>query len=166
LSKGNNILFGLLGVVATGGLILFLNKKSNKTESSFSGCNGLKGDESMDNMCNHLSSEHGQAEKELIKILKSVNSGKHCTKDVIDIWDKEINHHFQEEENVVFPAMLKKDSSLKPVIDDLLNDHKFFYSAISEMKRLGNCDNLSVMFCEKLFNHIEKEEKLFNNVKN
>lgn len=157
-------MFGLLGVVATGGLILFLNKKSKVVESSFSGCNGLNGNESMSNMCNHLSSEHANTEKEIVNILCSANDGKPCTKEVIDVWDKELKHHFQEEENVVFPEMIKKDKSLKPIIDDLLNEHKFFYSAISEMKRLGNCDNLSIMFCEKILKHIDKEEKLFNNI--
>jgi len=163
MNKQGKIIFGLLGIIATGGLIFLFNKSDKKEiQKSFSGCDGLSGNESTDNMCNHLSLEHGKAEKEIVKILQSANSGNnYCTKDVVDIWDKEINHHFQEEENVVFPKILKSNIALKPIIDDLLNDHKFFYSAISEMKRVGNCQNLSVMFCDKLLNHIEKEERLF-----
>ncbi len=164
MNKGSKILFGFIGVVATGGILLLL-KNNNKTETSYSGCNGLKGDESISNMCNHLSSEHHQTEREIINILISASKNKnHCTKDVVDVWDKELKHHFQEEENVVFPNILKKDKSLKPIIDDLLEEHKFFYSAITEMKRTGNCDNLSVMFCEKLLKHIDKEEELFKNI--
>ena len=160
MNKGSKILFGIIGVVATGGLLLLL-KDNKKTEPSYSGCNGLKGNESIDNMCNHLSSEHHQTEREIINILISASKNKnHCTKDVVDVWDKELKHHFQEEENVVFPSLIKKDKSLQPVIDDLLEEHKFFYSAINEMKRIGNCNNLSVMFCEKLLQHIDKEEEL------
>jgi hypothetical protein len=163
--NNKNILFGLFAV-ATGGLIFLLvdKNKSNKVQPSFSGCDGLNGNESTDNMCNHLSSEHEHCEKELRNILASAKNGKNCTKDVIDVWDREINHHFQEEENVVFPKLLKKDSSLKSSINDLLNDHKFFYSAIADMKRLGNCQRLSVLFCNRLLNHIQKEEKLFATV--
>lgn len=164
MSSVNKIFYGLLGVIATGGLILFFSKKEKKTEQSYSGCNGLKGNEKMDDMCHHLSSEHEQAEKEIKSILYSLKSGVHCTKDIVDVWDKELKHHFQEEENVVFPAMLKKEPSVKPIIDDLIKEHNFFYSAISEMKRLGNCDNISIMFCEKLLNHINKEENLFKNI--
>jgi hemerythrin-like domain-containing protein len=164
LNKNDKIIFGLLGLIGLCGLIYFFNKKSNKVESSFSGCNGLKGDEGIDNMCNHLSSEHANTEREIINILFSANKGKSCTKDVIDVWDKELKHHFQEEENVVFPNMLNKNKSLKPIIDDLLNEHNYFYSTINEMKKSGNCDNLSVEFCQKILRHIEKEEELFNNI--
>lgn len=164
MSSGNKIFYSLLGVLATGGLILFFSKKPKKTEQSYSGCNGLKGNEKMDDMCHHLSSEHEKAEKEIRNILNSLNSGVHCTKDVVDVWEKELKHHFQEEENVVFPKILKKDPSFKPIIDNLLEEHKFFYTAILEMKRLGNCDSISIMFCEKLLNHIDKEENLFKNI--
>lgn len=164
MNKNDKILFGLLGLIGLGGLIYFLNKKSNKIESSFSGCNGLKGDENIDTMCNHLSSEHANTEREIYNILSSAKNGNNCTKDVVDIWDKELKHHFQEEEKVVFPNILNKDKSLKPIIDNLLKEHDYFYSAISEMKKSGSCNILPVEFCDRLLMHIEKEEKIFNNI--
>lgn len=144
----------------------FILSKDEKNKSNFSGCDGLKGNETMGDMCNHLHSEHENAEKEIRKIL-SLNNNDECSRKLINVWSKEINHHFGEEERVVFPAMLKKNKSFEPEIKKLLEEHKYFYKIIDEIKNknCSNCGNLPKDFCKKLLNHIEKEEKLFNDFK-
>lgn len=165
MKNGSKILIGA-GVFAVLGLLFFSNKKNKKNEN-VSGCDGLNGNEKMGDMCNHLHSEHEMAEKELKNILKGSKSNFECSKKLIDVWSKEIKHHFGEEEKVVFPAILKKNKSFKPDVDELLNEHKYFYGVIDKIKnkRCINCGELTKSFCNNLFKHIEKEENLFRKLK-
>ncbi len=164
MKNGGKILIGV-GIFSLFGLLLFSNR-SKKNEDT-SSCDGLSGDESIGDMCGHLNSEHINAERELKKILKGSKSNFECSKKLVDVWSKEIKHHFGEEEKVVFPAILNKDKSLKPEIDELLKEHKYFYDIIDKIKnkRCINCGELTNSFCNKLFKHIEKEENLFRKLK-
>lgn len=165
MKTGVKILFGV-GLVSFFGLLFYSNRK--KENETTSGCNGLNGSEKILDMCNHLNEEHINAEKELKKILKGSKSNFECAKRVINVWSKEIKHHFGEEERVVFPAILKKDKSLKPQVDELLKEHDYFYKTIDKIKnkRCINCGQLTDLFCNKLFTHIDKEEELLRKVKN
>lgn len=164
MKSGKKILIGV-GVFSLLGLLFISNRGKNK--DNFSGCDGLSGDEKIGDMCKHLNLEHVNAEKELKKILNNGKSNFECSKKLIDVWSKEIEHHFGEEENVVFPSILKKDKSLKTDVDNLLNEHKYFYNTIDKIKnkRCINCGELTKSFCNNLFKHIEKEENLFKKVK-
>lgn len=166
MKSGGKILIGV-GVFALFVLLLSNRKRNkNKNNEDTSSCDGLKGNECMDDMCKHLNSEHVAAEKEIKNILKN-NNDNDCAKKLMSVWQKEIKHHFGEEENVVFPAVLKKDKSFEPIINELLQEHKYFYGIINDMKekKCIGCGKLPKDFCSKLLKHIEKEEDLFKKLK-
>lgn len=166
MKNGGKILIGV-GVFALLGLLFISGRRKNSKNEDVSGCDGLSGNEKMVDMCNHLHLEHEAAEKELKNILKGGKSNFECAKKLIDVWSKEIKHHFGEEEKVVFPAILKKDKSFEPIINDLLKEHEYFYSIINSIKekKCVGCGKLPKDFCNKLLKHIEKEEDLFKKLK-
>lgn len=118
-------------------------------------------------MFSHISAEHIEGGKVIKEILKSAEEGEPCRERILAFWEDELKHHLGEEEIEVFPIMIEKHPSVKLIIDDLIVDHNWLMSIIEKMQsnEVGN-EEYCIEFCERIKQHIVKEEKLFKDYMN
>lgn len=107
----------------------------------------------------HLYKEHHEAWDKMQDIEDNVCE-EVCdkyTKDLLDVWESELKPHFEDEEKNLFPFLNKqgKESEVK----ELLDEHREFESLIEEISSENNAEKIKY-FCEKLKQHIKKEEDL------
>tara|TARA_R110000868_G_scaffold150976_2_gene374525 strand:- start:778 stop:2361 length:1584 start_codon:yes stop_codon:yes gene_type:complete len=82
--------------------------------------------------------------------------------EIINLWETELNNHFnQEEKMVVFPFIIKEMPELKNKISELLKDHEYITELILQLYTQKKNNLLVVHICESLKGHIKKEEKIF-----
>ena len=53
---------------------------------------------------------------------------------ILHIWDKALQHHFWQEEQVILP-LKEKSKDGKAVVDKMMDDHKIFRELIDQLKK-------------------------------
>lgn len=122
----------------------------------------------METLLTHLYKEHHEAWEFMDKISKEVNKNNcsECAKKIINLFHKELSHHFNEEEKDFFPWVLKQDNNTlnKLIINELIEQHHWFISRIKLMQENPTPEKIKE-FCNKLIDHIKLEEYLMNKFK-
>lgn len=130
--------------------------------------NGGKTKPPMETLLTDLYKDHHEAWDFMEKISSEVNENNcsECAKKIISLFHKELNHHFNEEENDFFPWVLQQDSNAlnKIIIDELIEQHHWFISRIKIMEENPTPEKIK-QFCNKLIHHIKLEEYLMNKFK-
>jgi len=117
----------------------------------------------MDELVKDLYKDHHEAWDMMAKIKNKVceENCSACASEIADAWEKELKHHFKEEEEVFFPSIRSDKNS--QVIDELLVEHKWFLAKVEEMEK-SPTPQLIKDFCEKLIEHIKLEEYLMGKI--
>lgn len=122
----------------------------------------------MNDLLTDLYKDHHEAWDFMEKISSEVNENNcsECAKKIISLFHKELNHHFNEEENDFFPWVLQQENKTlnKLIIDELIEQHHWFISRIKLMEEKPTPEKIKE-FCNKLIEHIKLEEYLMNKFK-
>lgn len=83
----------------------------------------------------------------------------------IDAWENELNHHFENEEKILFPAVTNRDEEVDNLIDEIIIEHEQIEQLVNQLKagkdKVDTLDDLGHM----LEHHIRKEEReLFDRI--
>jgi len=79
---------------------------------------------------------------------------------LVSQWHSEIQHHFSEEENELFPLI--NDGTNDLLIDQLLKEHMYFESVINAIESGSTIGSADIReFARKLMLHIQTEDGLF-----
>lgn len=122
----------------------------------------------MNDLLTDLYKDHHEAWDFMEKISREVNENNcsECAKKIISLFHKELNHHFNEEENDFFPWVLQQENNTlnKLIVDELIEQHHWFISRIKLMEENPSAEKIKE-FCNKLIEHIKLEEYLMNKFK-
>lgn len=129
----------------------------------------------MSKFLGHLSKEHDEVLVELVKLENllmkisketSLESEEAEIKLFLNLIDKGIKRHFDEEEEILFPVMILSKFTNKEHITEILLEHVELYNYFNMFKKgyfTGNSQTLieaGEKIIEVLRLHIEKEEKI------
>jgi len=125
--------------------------------------NGGGSVEDINRLVKDLYKEHHEAWETMQRISDKVceENCLECAKEIADIWESELKHHFEEEEKEFFPAI--KNNLNKDIIADLIEEHKWFLSKV-KMVEQEPTPELVKQFCSKLIGHIKQEEDLMGQI--
>jgi hypothetical protein len=83
---------------------------------------------------------------------------------VIEMWDNELDDHFKEEEERIFPRLIAMNITLTPDVNYLIETHnKFRNHIIPQVRETKNRASV-IRFASALKEHILDEEKLFRSI--
>ncbi|MCF8260153.1 MAG: hemerythrin domain-containing protein [Melioribacteraceae bacterium] len=77
-----------------------------------------------------------------------------------DAWENELNIHFENEEQILFPAVKGKNKEIDSLIDELLVEHVEIKTAIADLNNNSDAENQLIDLGNKIENHIRKEERI------
>jgi len=83
---------------------------------------------------------------------------------VIEMWDKELDDHFKEEEEIIFPRLISMNITLTPDVEYLIVTHNKFRDDIMPKVRADRNRASVIRFASALKEHILDEEKLFRSI--
>jgi|GEM_PF-99449 len=142
------------------------NNNCQANEHSFSAkdnvINAKEDGANIANLLTHLYKEHHEsfADAERWDAVTMKNY-KALVKEAIESWDKELEHHFAEEEETIFPALIKHNPDARRHIERLVSTHqKFREELVPDLKQYRNVKSL-INFSYALKNHIVDEERVF-----
>jgi iron-sulfur cluster repair protein YtfE (RIC family) len=82
----------------------------------------------------------------------------------IETFQTDLIKHFEDEEKILFPASKGKSNECDELIDELLNEHKFFYENIPFLTFTEELKDKLDDIGFKLESHIRKEERILFNL--
>lgn len=83
----------------------------------------------------------------------------------IKAWEEELNYHFKNEEEILFPAVENRDEKIDELIDELLVEHEEIEYKISQLKTSSEKEEILNDLGYILEQHIRKEEReLFDRI--
>ncbi|HET55403.1 MAG TPA: hemerythrin domain-containing protein [Ignavibacteria bacterium] len=83
----------------------------------------------------------------------------------IKAWKEELNYHFKNEEEILFPAVENRDEKIDELIDELLVEHEEIEYKISQLKTSSEKEEILNDLGYILEQHIRKEEReLFDRI--
>lgn len=82
----------------------------------------------------------------------------------IETFKSHLIKHFEDEERILFPASKGKSKQSDDLIDELLNEHKFFYENIPHLTFTEELKDKLDDIGFKLESHIRKEERILFNL--
>lgn len=91
------------------------------------------------------------------KDLPNDTDGK--VKHVIDSWRNELKFHFENEENVLLPAIVGKNEEIDNLIEEILSEHKLIENLVLGLAKSSNVVSDLNELGLILENHIRKEER-------
>ncbi|MFN3695704.1 MAG: hemerythrin domain-containing protein [Ignavibacterium sp.] len=82
----------------------------------------------------------------------------------IETFRSDLNIHFEDEEKILFPVAAGKSNECDQLINELIDEHKFFYEKIPALVNSTELlDEMDLIGC-KLEEHIRKEERILFNL--
>ena len=115
----------------------------------------------------HLTSEHATYEKRVKELSNLLTDDpSQGLKEIFDFIENILVPHFESEETLVFPVILKLKPDKKPLIDELLREHEIFLRFHSLLKNNIAVEDTSKTNLEatkvllELQDHIKKESPL------
>ncbi|BDQ04320.1 hemerythrin domain-containing protein [Ignavibacterium sp.] len=82
----------------------------------------------------------------------------------IETFRNDLTQHFTDEEKILFPSAKGKSKECDALIDELVNEHKFFYEKILALENTSNLIDEMDLIGRKLEEHIRKEERILFNM--
>ncbi|AFH48571.1 Hemerythrin HHE cation binding domain protein [Ignavibacterium album JCM 16511] len=82
----------------------------------------------------------------------------------LETFEKDLTQHFEDEEKILFPSAKGKSKECDDLIDELINEHKFFYEKIPALENSPNLINEMDLIGHRLEEHIRKEERILFNL--
>lgn len=83
----------------------------------------------------------------------------------IKAWEEELNYHFKNEEEILFPAVENRDEKIDELIDEILIEHEEIEYKISQLKTSSEKEEILNDLGYILEQHIRKEEReLFDRI--
>jgi iron-sulfur cluster repair protein YtfE (RIC family) len=76
-------------------------------------------------------------------------------------WENELKFHFDNEENILFPAVSGKNDEINILIHELIKEHSDIKNKINQLNKLPEIENNLNDLGYLLENHIRKEERDF-----
>jgi len=114
-------------------------------------------------VCDHLYKEHHETWDEIEEIEKNISatSCEEFSKEIVGMWNTELQAHFLDEENNFFPQIKNKKNS--ELISELIEEHREIVDLIERIKKLNEESDIR-LFCSMIKSHIRKEEKLMGEI--
>lgn len=82
----------------------------------------------------------------------------------LETFTDDLTQHFADEEKILFPSAKGKSKQCDDLIDELINEHKFFYEKIPALENASNLIDEMDFIGRKLEEHIRKEERILFNL--
>lgn len=82
----------------------------------------------------------------------------------IDTFHSDLIIHFEDEEKILFPAAAGKSDECDKLINELIDEHKFFYEKIPALENTPDIVDEMDLIGFKLEEHIRKEERILFNL--
>lgn len=82
----------------------------------------------------------------------------------LQTFQNDLIQHFKDEENILFPAAKGKSIQADKLIDELIEDHKFFYEKFPALHNCANLIDEMDSIGRKLEAHIRNEERILFNL--
>ena len=80
----------------------------------------------------------------------------------ISFYKTELVKHFEDEEKILFPSVIKRDDEADRLIEEVISEHRKMESLINDLMKKSNVEDSLDEFGKLLENYIRKEErKLF-----
>jgi iron-sulfur cluster repair protein YtfE (RIC family) len=80
----------------------------------------------------------------------------------LTFYESELVKHFQDEENILFPAVKNKNAVVDRLIEEIISEHRKMESLVRELEKTKHLEDVLDVFGQLLEKHIRKEErKLF-----
>ena len=77
---------------------------------------------------------------------------------IVEKFDAEIRHHFEFEEQVLFPTVAE-NALLRALVTELLDEHVRMMAMVEQLRQKPDRESVDC-FCDVLEAHVHKEEKL------
>lgn len=77
----------------------------------------------------------------------------------ISFYKSELVKHFQDEEEILFPAVKNKNAEVDKLILEIISEHRNMESLVSELGKTKNLDDVLDELGKLLESHIRKEER-------
>lgn len=77
----------------------------------------------------------------------------------IQFYKSELIQHFKDEEEILFPAVGKKNDVINKLIVEIISEHRKMESLVSALKKANNLEDVLNEFGILLEKHIRKEER-------
>jgi len=77
----------------------------------------------------------------------------------LTFYKSELVKHFKDEEEILFPAVKKRNAKIDNLIEDIINEHRKMESLIKELEETLELENKLDEFGRLLEKHIRKEER-------
>jgi len=80
----------------------------------------------------------------------------------ITFYKTELMKHFEDEENILFPSVMKRNNEVDRIVEEVISEHRKIELLINDLKAKDDVADLLDELGRLLENHIRKEErKLF-----
>ena len=80
----------------------------------------------------------------------------------ISLYRTELVKHFEDEEKILFPSVIKRDDEVDKLIEEVISEHRKMESLVKDLMRKSDVTDLLDELGRLLEKHIRKEErKLF-----
>ena len=80
----------------------------------------------------------------------------------ISFYRTELVKHFEDEEKILFPSVIKRDDEVDKLIEEVISEHRKMESLVKDLMRKSDVEDMLDELGRLLENHIRKEErKLF-----
>ena len=77
----------------------------------------------------------------------------------ISFYNTELVKHFQDEEEILFPAVKNKNAEIDKLIKEIISEHRKMESLVSDLGKTEQLENVLDEFGWILEKHIRKEER-------
>ena len=77
----------------------------------------------------------------------------------LSFYKTELVKHFQDEEEILFPAVKNKNVEVDKLIAEIISEHRKMESLVSELEKTKHLEDVLDEFGQLLEKHIRKEER-------
>jgi iron-sulfur cluster repair protein YtfE (RIC family) len=85
----------------------------------------------------------------------------------VSFYKSELVKHFKDEEEILFPSVLRKNEKVDSLIKEVISEHRKLESLVNELEKTNQLENVMDELGQLLEKHIRKEERvLFVEIEN
>jgi iron-sulfur cluster repair protein YtfE (RIC family) len=78
----------------------------------------------------------------------------------ISFYNTELVKHFEDEEKILFPAVIKRDGEVDKIIEEVISEHRKMEFLVNDLRAKNDVAKLMDELGKLLENHIRKEERV------